>query len=192
MDSEMYGDFSYSNCERSSMPVFLEKKKKDQDDILERLEEVSGKLDSLEESITNRIKQDVLPIMTESASRAVNDESKMEDIEELLSDVEKLKVDMREANWKKYPAKEVDELASDVKLLREERIKEKGELSARVVKLEEEIKDLKRELQLMVHNLGNLFTFVYGRDRGKSIQLKGGMQGDHLVIHTCRGPSREV
>jgi hypothetical protein len=38
------------------------------------------------------------------------------------------------------------------------------------------------------HNLGNLFTFVYGRDRGKSIQLKGGMQGDHLVIHTMRGP----
>lgn len=188
MDSEMYGDFSYSQCERKNLPptrsVFLATRKTEgrEEEILDQLERVSSKLDSLEDSITHRIKQDVvLPVVTES-------NSKMEEIDALLSDVEQLKQEMKDAEWKQFPAAEVDELVTDVKRMREERLKEGKELSNRVNKMEEEIGSLKKELQLTVHNLGNLFTFVYGRDRGKSIQLKGGMQGDHLVIHTMRGP----
>ena len=188
MDSEMYGDFSYSQCERKNLPptrsVFLATRKTEgrEEEILDQLERVSSKLDSLEDSITHRIKQDVvLPVVTES-------NYKMEELDALLSDVEQLKQEMKDAEWKQFPAAEVDELVTDVKRMREERLKEGKELSNRVNKMEEEIGSLKKELQLTVHNLGNLFTFVYGRDRGKSMQLKGGMQGDHLVIHTMRGP----
>jgi hypothetical protein len=162
------------------MSVFLAARKTEgrEEEILDQLEKVSSKLDLLEDSITHRIKQNVvLPMVTESRFQDWGDWY----LAERCGTTE-----ARHAEWKQFPAKEVDELATDVKRMREERLQK--ELSSRVSKMEDDICALKRELQLTLHNLGNLFTFVYGRDRGKSIQLKGGIQGDHLVIHTIRGP----
>jgi hypothetical protein len=101
MDSEMYGDFSFSQCERkiSPMSVFSAARKNEgrEEEILDQLEKVSSKLDSLEDSITHRIKQDVvLPMVTESSGMRADD-SKIEEIDALLSDVEQLKQEMKDA-----------------------------------------------------------------------------------------------
>jgi regulator of replication initiation timing len=186
MDSEMFGDYSYLRCKEKSplVPVFLGGNSKKKQDIWDQLEKVSSKLDVLEASIANRVKQDVLPILTEFSSARKLEDSKMEEIVALVNDLKQLKQDMKDGQQKQFPAKVDDAPAIDAKHVLEGH----GEQRRELADLQEDVCDLKKDLQQVMQNIGNLFAFVYGKERGKQVQLKGGMQGDRLVIHMSRGP----
>ncbi len=186
MDSEMFGDYSYSRCKEKSplVPVFLGGNSKKKQDIWDQLEKVSSKLDVLEATIANRVKQDVLPILTEFSSARKLEDSKMEEIVALVNDLKQLKQEMKDGQQKQFPSKVDDAPATDAKHVLEGH----GEQRRELADLQEDVCDLKKDLQQVMQNVGNLFAFVYGKERGKQVQLKGGMQGDRLVIHMSRGP----
>ena len=118
------------------------------------------------------------------------------DITQLLSDVESLKKEMQDADWKQPPADVIDGLISDVRDLKEAKEKKaeavalaEGSLEqletvtkANLKALRREIDDLQEEISTISSNLGHLFTFVYGKEHGRAMRLKGGWVDEKFMI----------
>jgi hypothetical protein len=225
MDSEMYVDFSSKAKKKSPLhQVFLRsteedgkgmKEKKREEDlqylvekILSRVEELDSKilkgveallepLVAMKETVAT-IEPETLPTATATAAAA---ESGF--MAELLGDVESLKNEMEDADWKHPPADVIDELISDVRDLKQAREQKleamtqtegsfnqlESQTKAKLVAIREEIDELKKEVKLISSNLGNLFTFVFAKEHGKSMRLKGGWIEERFVIQALKPKS---
>ena len=101
---------------------------------------------------------------------------------------------------RKFPADVVDVLISDVRDLKEAREKKldsiamtEGSLEqletvtkANFKALRKELDELQKEVSSVSLNLGNIFTFIYGKEHGREMRLKGGWVDDRFVIQAVK------
>jgi chromosome segregation ATPase len=217
MDSEMYADFNKSKKPSSMKQLFLpiteeEEEENPKDSYVQVLEKIFMKLHGLDNRIVKQLESLIHPLLdanakekrqtteASSANSGAITEQSLAEIDQLLSDVQALKKEMADGNWKNPPADVIDQLISDVRDLkhdfekRKEAITQSGgaveqlenQIKLNIQTLRKEIGDLKQEVSLLAQNLGNLFTFVYATDRGKTMKLKGGWKDEKFVIQTSK------
>ncbi len=211
MDSEMYTDFDRSrkpavkqNLRPAEEEDEQQKATKKQNELLEK---ILSKVNDLDNSIFKKVeglllaeKEKTPPEEDEPSRDNTVTDDKVAELEELLSDVQALKKEMEDAKWKHSPAEETDQLISDVKELKAGFDKKREAMATAKESLQQlesqtksdlqilkkDMDDLKQDVKLIDQNLGNLFTFVYGKDHGRSMKLKGGWQDEKFVIQAVK------
>ena len=122
------------------------------------------------------------------------------EITQLLSDVEALKKEMQDADWKQPPADVIDGLISDVRDLKEAKEKKSEAVALTEGSLEHletatktslkalrrEVDELQEDVSTISTNLGHLFTYVYRKDHGHPAKLRGGMVDGKFVIRAVQ------
>jgi len=228
MDSEMYADFKKAEKGNDLHQVFLppakgrEKQAKKKDREIEYLEKILSKVEDMDSRILKGVEELIRPTLKESATATLAPEEavvdarsaatlpalteSVADITQLLSDVELLKKEMEDTDWKHPPADVIDGLISDVRDLKETREKKLEAMALTEGSLEQlenvtkvnlkalrrEVEELQKEVSSISTNLGNLFTFVYGKEHGRAMRLKGGWVDDRFVIQAMKLKSSGV
>jgi len=151
----MFSDYTPTRREK------LKSKSSGMSDSLKGLE------DRLGEQLSNVI-QPLLKIDKEDEKKVVENiapDDVLPAVEQLLADVQSLKDEMTDTE-------NVQESIKNEEINKVEEFK--AEMKDVLKKLNDRVDGLKTELQSVAANLGSLFTFVHGKERGKPVRLKGG------------------
>lgn len=193
MDSEMYGNF------RNSLPTSEEEEEVVnsrtilQPDVMEMLGKIFKRIEQLEFNVFVRMEDlirpllkakdeiEIKPSIVESLIGGNEEKQAVEDVvipqepsskvlDEVLTNVVELRTEVK---------KREDSLDKTERLLNQLEVQTSSNLNA----LQKDVDFLKSEVQSTLTNLTHLFAFVYGKEKGKPVRLKGGLKDDKLIVH---------
>jgi hypothetical protein len=223
MDSEMYSDFAANQNRAWKKNFSLEASEVDEkgddgtnsktyqacEQILNKLEEFLKHMPHMESQFAFQVEKAVKPILDvlkEKEEIAEKEESADEDqevreiipaVEQLIVDVKSLQEEVTKKNQMTEPnpaaevpgasQQDVDALALEVQELKEQ-------LKDTVAGLEEKLAKVQDEVDAITSNVGNLFTFMYAKEKGKTVRLKGGWHQStgRLLIHVSRPSAKPL
>ncbi len=188
----MYGNFGNSSEEAEEV---AHSRRIAQPDIMDILEKIFKRIEQLEFNVFVRMEDLILPLLKakdeiESKPAVVenlsggNEVAKVEEIvipqepsskvlDEVLANVVELRTEVK---------KREEFIDKTDKLLNQLEVQTSSNLSA----LQKDVDSLEvrgSNVQSILANLTHLFAFVYGKERGKPVQLKGGLKDDKLLVH---------